>query len=108
MRTGDLRNNNDNHYSESIYENAAVLKSASMMMTPVTNTIEKYEFGQMSEEEDDVEERVPEVGDTFEAVSFQVVAITSRWWVVVLDVILDEINIFTVRTWRCLTSQVNL
>ena len=81
MRTGDLRNNNDNHYSESIYENAAVLKSASMMMTPVTNTIEKYEFGQMSEEEDDVEERVPEVGDTFEAVSFQVVA--SRWWVVV-------------------------
>ena len=73
MRTGgDLRNNNNTHYSESIYENAAVLKSASMMMTPVTNTIEKYEFGQMSEE-DDVEERVPEVGDTFEAVSFQVV-----------------------------------
>ena len=101
MRTGDLRNNNDNHYSESIYENAAVLKSASMMMTPVTNTIEKYEFGQMSEEEDDVEERVPEVGDTFEAVSFQVVD-GGSWY------LLDEINIFAVRTWRCLTSQVNL
>ena len=76
MRTGELRNNNHNHYSESIYENAAVLKSASMM-TPVTNTIEKYEFGQMSEEEEeeeevDIEERVPDAGDTFEAVSFQV------------------------------------
>ena len=71
MRTGDLRNNNDNHYSESIYENAAVLKSASMM-TPVTNTIEKYEFGQMDEDDVEVEERVAETGDTFEAVSFQV------------------------------------
>ena len=74
MRAGDLRNNNHNHYSESIYENAAVLKSAAMM-TPVTNTIEKYEFGQMSEEEEeevDIEERVPDAGDTFEAVSFQV------------------------------------
>ena len=98
MRTGDLRNNNDNHYSESIYENAAVLKSASMMMTPVTNTIEKYEFGQMSEEEDDVEERVPEVGDTFEAVSFQVAD---------GGIELDEINILTVRTWKCLTSQAS-
>ena len=79
MRTGELRNNNHNHYSESIYENAAVLKSASMM-TPVTNTIEKYEFGQMSEEEEEeeeVEERVVEAGDTFEAVSFQV---TGGWW----------------------------
>ena len=87
MRTGDLRNNNDNHYSESIYENAAVLKSASMM-TPVTNTIEKYEFGQMSEEEDDVEERVAEVGDTFEAVCFQVVGGGG--------IELEEIPIFTV------------
>ena len=80
MRTGELRNNNHNHYSESIYENAAVLKSASMM-TPVTNTIEKYEFGQMSEEEEEeeeeVEERVAQARDTFEAVSFQVM---GGWW----------------------------
>ena len=89
MRTGELRNNNHNHYSESIYENAAVLKSASMM-TPVTNTIEKYEFGQMSEEEEelDVEERVPDAGDTFEAVSFQVLSGGLE---------LDEINISTLQ-----------
>ena len=58
-------------YSESIYENAAVLKSASMM-TPVTNTIEKYEFGLNDEEETSSEERAGEAGDPFEAVSFQV------------------------------------
>ena len=42
------------------------------MLTPVTNTIEKYEFGQMDEDDVEVEERVAETGDTFEAVSFQV------------------------------------
>ena len=47
------------------------MKSASIM-TPVTNTIEKYEFGQMDEDDVEVEERVAETGDTFEAVSFQV------------------------------------
>jgi len=55
--------------SESIYENAAVLKSS--MMTPVTNTIEKYEFGLNDEEDISGEEGVAEAGDTFEAVSFQ-------------------------------------
>ena len=98
MRTGDLRNNNDNHYSESIYENAAVLKSASLM-TPVTNTIEKYEFGQMDEDDVDIEERVAEAGDTFEAVSFQVVA---------GGIELDEITNLTVRTWKCLKSRVSM
>jgi len=56
--------------SEEIYQNAAVLKSASMM-TPVTNTIEKYEFGLNDEEEVSAEERVNDAGDPFEAVSFQ-------------------------------------
>ena len=101
MRTGgDLRNNNNTHYSESIYENAAVLKSASMM-TPVTNTIEKYEFGQMSEEEEEeveVEERVAEEGHTFEAVSFQVAD---------GGIELEEINILTVRTWKYSRRQVS-
>ena len=103
MRAGDLRNNNHSHYSESIYENAAVLKSASMM-TPVTNTIEKYEFGQMSEEEEevDIEERAPDAGDTFEAVSFQVLG-GGCWFGVV-----NEIYISTVRTWKCLKSQASL
>ena len=42
------------------------------MMTPVTNTIEKYEFGLNDEEEVSAEERVADAGDPFEAVSFQV------------------------------------
>ena len=74
------------------------MKSASLM-TPVTNTIEKYEFGQMEEDDIDVEERVAEAGDTFEAVSFQVVG---------GGIELDEMTNLTVRTWKCLKSRVSL
>ena len=74
------------------------MKSASLM-TPVTNTIEKYEFGQMEEDDIDVEERVAEAGDTFEAVSFQVVG---------GGIELDEMTNLTVRTWKCLKSQASL
>jgi hypothetical protein len=42
---------------ESIYENAAVLKrSTNAYLTPVTATIEKYQFGEQEEEEDEEEE----------------------------------------------------
>ena len=58
------------------------------MLTPVTNTIEKYEFGQMDEDDVEVEERVAETGDTFEAVSFQVLSGGLE---------LDEINISTLQ-----------
>ena len=68
-------------------------------MTPVTNTIEKYEFGQMDEDDVDVEERVAEAGDTFEAVSFQVAG---------GGIELDEMTNLTVRTWKCLKSRVSL
>ena len=67
--------------SEGIYENAAVLKSSNMS-SPVTTTLEKYEFGQHETLSEDIEqfpvEKRTQSGDTEEgnsdneAVSFQV------------------------------------
>ena len=45
---------------ESIYENAAVLKSNNSYLTPVTAAIEKYQFGGQGVEEDDEDDEVVE------------------------------------------------
>lgn len=45
---------------ESIYENAAVLKSNNSYLTPVTAAIEKYQFGGQGVEEDDEDDEVEE------------------------------------------------
>lgn len=44
------------HVSESIYENADVLKQANAYLTPVTAAIEKYQFGGQLEEGEEGEE----------------------------------------------------
>ena len=53
----------------------------------------------MDEDDVDVEERVAEAGDTFEAVSFQVAG---------GGIELDEMTNLTVRTWKCLKSRVSM
>ena len=67
-------------FSDGIYENASVLKSANTkMLTPVTTTIEKYEFGQDNDvsdnenhDEDHEDDATEEDNTNAGGVSFQV------------------------------------